>query len=203
MIVLAAALSLVGVFLIAWRIGRRLRNLGDRRHEVAAPDGRVWATRLHWGRPRAGFGLSSRLFPRRRVADPPVAPPPQLKEETRNTKGRGGSDLPLWLEGPLSVFELFDPVLLVSLLVGSVLAIGLAILLAVALALELFVVLAVAAAYGVARALFGHPWVIEVDPPTGTPYFVPVRGFRAATAEQRRLRTLIELGRYEPEGDLA
>ena len=191
-LVVAAALLAVACVLV-WQVGRRLRHRGDRRHELRDPDGRLWATRLHWGRPGAGFGLGSRLFPRRLPNDEEEAAPPAVERDDPKRSG-----LPAWLEAPLSVFELFDPALLIGLLLTAVLVIVLGAVIAVALAVELLLVLVAAVGSVTLRAAFGHPWIIEVNPPSREPLLVAVRGLRAATNEHRRIRTLIELGRFEP-----
>lgn len=197
-VVLTVAVLLAGLCVAVWRLGRHLRQLGDRRHELRDPSGRLWATRLHWGRPGAGFGLGSRLFPRRRPAavDRPTEAT-RAREPVPTTVSTESSGLPVWLEAPLGVLELFDPTFLIGALLGAVAVVVLAGVLAVVLAVELLIVLVVAVGYTVARGFFGHPWVIEIDPPWGEPSFLPVRGVRAASQEHRRIRTLIELGRYE------
>lgn len=205
-------LILSGLFtagmVMLWRIGRALRHRHDRRHEVVDPAGRIWSTRLHWGRPSAGFGLGARLFPRRALPTPDPdaaigdpAGPPVLDRPTREKK-HGWFD---WLD----VFSIFDEGLLLGM--GLVTLIGLVAISAVILllAIELAVVALLAVAFGVLRGLFGHPWIIEVvepasEPAVGSqagllpePRLVAVRGLRAAVDSHEEIRREIAAsGRY-------
>lgn len=82
-------------------------NQFDRRHEITDPSGTAWSIRVHWGQPRAGFGLGAKLFPRRRPESPaPVAgaavdsPSPDPAENPKRVASRWE-----WLD----VLEFLDP----------------------------------------------------------------------------------------------
>ena len=139
--VMLSGLFTVGVVML-WRIGRALRHRHDRRHEVVDPTGRIWSTRLHWGRPSAGFGLGARLFPRRPLPTPDpdsttvtgsdaksshTTEPTAAAAVSKKKKNRWWD----WLD----VFEIFDEGFLIGLglaaLIGLIVTGALVVLLAI------------------------------------------------------------------------
>ncbi len=195
------ASMVLGALTLLWSIGRSLRARNDGRHEVVDPQGMVWSTRLHWGRPGAGIGVARRLFPRQEApqssekepqttANPAfVAPQPAAAavEPASEPKRRRRSD---WLDA----LDFGDEGFL--LILGLLVTLGLfaAAIIVVLLAVELILILLIAAVLAVVRSLFGHPWVIEVIDPDGGSTFTSVRGLRRSLATHRRMRTSIETG---------
>ncbi len=168
--VVAVAAALV-LFTI-WVLGSGLRRERAESRQVRSPDGGVWSTRLQWSHSAIRLGVAERVFVRRKRRTE--------EEEDDDTEtygpGRAVGDLLSGIDEGVLVIG--------GILAAGVVVVGAVLLLLLALELVLFLAVAVVVALG--RLVLRHPWVLEVEDPSGHVTQVRVTGFRAGAASRRR-----------------